>query len=358
MPDSKVQTPESATGTASDTPLTAPVSETLGKSLNAKLDALLKATLADEQPEQATPTEPAAEAKAEEEKKEEINTEETAANEAEATEENNDLSQEPEENADNGDSEEPAEDLPKGVKKRISKLSQQKRELEARIKELEEKVNRPAPEAPRSETPATPLPSNPYLHLETQAAVDKEIAQARRVRRWCEENPDGATVSDPTTGKETEYTAAEIRSIKLNAIDALEEHLPKQLEYVRARTQIDPLAEQAYPWYKDRTSKEFQSAQQMLQIFPELRKFPDYKMVIGDYITGSKARETAYQAQKSGQAAKAAQAVRKAPVQPTKPASAPAPVKEDVARAKQADSIMRKRPTEESLKKVILSQFL
>lgn len=357
MSDSEVQSPTPATGTGVDTPLKTPVSETLGKNLESKLNALLQTALADEQPVQE-PQEPAKEEEqsAPEEKTEEQPSEETPA-EAEATEENNDLSQDTEETADNSDSEEPAEDLPKGVKKRISKLSQQKRELEARIKELEAKASQPAQEASRNDPPPAPLPSNPYLHLETQAAVDAEIAQARKVRRWCEQNPDGATVTDPKTGKETEYTAEEIRNIKLNTIDALEDHLPKQLEYVRARQQIDPQAEQTYPWYKDRSTPEYAQAQQMLQVFPEIRKFPDWKMVVGDYISGAKARESAYQKQKSGQVAKTAP-VKKAPVQPTKPASAPAPVKESVARAQQNDQMFRKRPTSDSLKKVVLSQFL
>lgn len=352
MPESEVQTPAQATGTSADTPLTAPVSESLGKTL----DKLLLSALADEQPVQESPA--PAEAKAPKAEEEET-TAETTSEEAPATAEeteDTDLSQEPEETADNSDSEEPAEDLPKGVKKRISKLSAAKRELEAQIAELKAKVEQAATQ-PTPEAAPAPLPTNPYLHLDTQAKVDQEFAQARRVKRWCEENPDGATVPDPKTGRETEYTAEEIRRIKLNTLDALEEHLPKQLAYVQQRAQIDPQAEQTYNWWKDRSSAEYQQAQKMLQVFPELQKFPDFKMVVGDYIAGAKMRESSYAKQKAGQVNTKA-VVKKAQVQPTKPAAAPAPLKESDARAQQAKATMLKRPTTESLAKVIAADYL
>jgi hypothetical protein len=364
MPDNTVQS-VSATGTNTDTPLKAPVSDTLSNALDAKLDALLKSALLSE-PAVQEPAKPAEEAVQtdDEEKMTESTSEETPAN-AEATEDNA-LSQEPTEDADNSESEEPANeeaaveedhDLPKGVKKRLSKLSAAKRELEEKLRALEaETVNlKQRLDSPNNEPAPAPLPSNPYLHLDSQAAVEAEIQQARRVRRWAEENADGATVADPKTGKEIEYTSDDIRRIKLNAIDALEEHLPRQLNYVQTRAKLDPVAESTYNWWKDRSSREFQAAQQMLTAFPELRKFPDYKLVIGDYLRGAQEREASYTKQK---ATAAKPVVKKAPVQPTKPAATPAPVKQSEAKAQAAVAKMRKAPTTESLKEVLLSQFL
>lgn len=355
MPDQEVQSAP-ATGTSADTPLKAPVSESLGSSIDAKLNALLKSALATEPPKQE-PAQPAETAPADEEKPAEETSEETTA-EAEATDDTNDLSQEQTEEAEPSESEQAPEehDLPKGVKKKLSKLSAAKRELEEKLAALEAEVTtlKSKPADPAEPAPA-PLPSNPYLHLDSQAAVEAEISQARRVRRWCEENPDGTTVKTPD-GKETEYTAEEIRRIKLNVLEALEEHLPRQLNYVQQRAQIDPVAEQTYSWWKDRTSREFQTAQNMLKAFPELRKFPDYKMVIGDYIRGAAEREASYAKQKA--AATAKPVVKKAPAQPTKPASAPAHVRPEAAKAQQADALMRKKPTQDSLKQVLLSKFL
>ena len=128
-----------------------------------------------------------------------------------------------------------------------------------------------------------------------------------------------------------------------------------QLKYVNTRSQIDPMAESEYQWWKDRTSREYAVAQNMLTAFPELRKFPDYKMVIGDYIRGAAQRENNYAAQKAG-AAKAP--IKKAPVQPTRSTAAPASVTSKERDAKNAEAKFRKTATTSNLKDLLLQQFL
>lgn len=355
-----------ANGTDAEKPLTTSVGEKLGALDEAKLSALLRKSFLNEPGEE--PVKPA-EAQAEEKPAEE--TSEEAPAQAEANEDTNDLSQEltqqpsdedAEAEATEPKAEEPAaeEGLPKGAQKRIDKLTAARKAAEAKAAQLEAEINalkqkldaKPAVD----DAPVRPTPDNPYLHLQTQADVDSAISEARKVRRWAEEHPDGTTVRD-ANGKENEYSAEDIRRIKLNAIDALEEHLPKQLQYVQARAQIDPQAEATYNWWKDKTSREYQAAQNMLKAFPELRKFPDYKMVVGDYLRGAQARESEYARQKSGQAA-AKPAVKKAPAQPTRPAIAPPTVTPQERNAKEAVSRFRKAPSSDSLKDVVLSQFL
>jgi hypothetical protein len=57
--------------------------------------------------------------------------------------------------------------------------------------------------------------------------------------------------------------------------------------------QFEQVATKEYPWWKDKSARERQIAETFLKSFPEIQKFPDYKMVIGDYIRGVKAREQA-----------------------------------------------------------------
>lgn len=354
-----------ANGTGAEKPLTTPVAEKLGQLDEAKLSALLRRSLLDEPAQAAAP----AEAKAEDKPAE---TSEEAPATAEANDDTTDLSQESvEQNAQEETEAEPAEEpakqsddadgLPKGVQKRIDKLTARNRDAEAKVKELESKLSelesklnqRPATE----DAPVKPTPDNPYLHLQSQADVDTAIAEAKRVRRWCEMHPDGGVVRG-ADGKETEYSAEEVRSIRLNAVDALEDHLPRQLAYVQQRAAIDPQAESTYSWWKDRTSREYAAAQNMLKAFPELRKFPDYKMVVGDYLRGAQARESDYSKQKAGQAAATKPAVKKAPAQPTRPNVAPPTVTPQERNAKEASARFRKAPTTESLKDVLLNGFL
>ncbi|MGA1375867.1 MAG: hypothetical protein ACO32S_04585 [Steroidobacteraceae bacterium] len=337
--------------------------EKLGALDEAKLSALLRRTLLDEPAQESAKP---AEAKADEKPAEE--TSEEAPAKAEADEDTNDLSQEStdqvtEEETQAEQAEEPAQaeddGLPKGVQKRIDKLTARNRESEAKAKELEAKVaelEAKLNQAPAvDETPIRPTPDNPYLHLQSQKDVEAAFAEAKRVKRWCEMNPDGGVVKG-ADGTEKEYTAEEVRSIRLNAADAIDDYLPKQLSYVQARAQIDPQAEATYTWWKDRSSKEYQTANQMLQVFPELRKFPDYKMVVGDYIRGAQVREAEYAKQKSATSAKPV--VKKAPAQPTRPVAAPPTVTREERKAADADARFRKAPTSAALKDIIASQFI
>jgi hypothetical protein len=73
---------------------------------------------------------------------------------------------------------------------------------------LKQEVERLSQEATK---PAqTPTADNPYAHLGSIEEVNREVEQARQIRRWCELNPDGAVVKGKD-GNETEYSAEEIR---------------------------------------------------------------------------------------------------------------------------------------------------
>lgn len=189
--------------------------------------------------------------------------------------------------------EEPDEDvdrgLPKGVKKRIDKLVAKRREAEDEIERLKSEVERLSQEAAKP-AQIQQFGKNPYSNLESAEQVQKEIERAKQIRRWCEMNPEGGVVKD-AQGNETEYSSEEVRNIKVKALDALEEHLPSQLNYINNANQVEKVVAKEYPWWKDRSSSERQIAEAFLKHFPEIKRFPDYKMVLGDYIRGVKTRE-------------------------------------------------------------------
>lgn len=215
-------------------------------------------------------------------------------------------------------SEEEHEDVSRGVQKRIDKLTAKRKEAEAEIEKLKEEV------ANLKNTIQTPkqreIPDDPYSNLNTIEEIEAEIAQARNVRNWAEENADGFTHTNEN-GEEEYLDPAKVRQIKVNAMKALEEGLPKRYQYLQARNQIEQVVSKEYPWWNDKAAKERQIAEQFLSAFPAIKKFPDYKMVIGDYIRGVKAREAAVRGQKP---------VVKAPVQPRSSGVAPTVKKEEV----------------------------
>jgi len=212
------------------------------------------------------------------------------------------------------DDEDTERGLPKGVKKRIDKLSAKRREAEAEVDRLKSEVERLSQEA--NKPAQTPTADNPYAHLGSIDEISREVDQAKQIRRWCEMNPDGAVVKNKE-GIETEYSAEEIRNIKIRSMDALEEHLPKRAQYIQNYNQIEQVASKEYPWWKDKAARERQMAETFIKAFPEIQKFPDYKMVIGDYIRGVKSREQA--SQKSAPArAPSAPRMSSAPTQASK----------------------------------------
>jgi archaellum component FlaC len=234
--------------------------------------------------------------------------------------------------------------LPKGVKKRIDKLSAKRREAEAEVERLKEEVERLSQEATK---PAQiPTPDNPYANLSTVDEVNREVDQAKQIRRWCEMNPDGAVVTG-RDGSETEYSAEEVRNIKIKALDALEEHLPKRMQYLQNFNQMEQVATKEYPWWKDKSAKERQIAESFIKHFPEIQKFPDYKMVVGDYIRGVNAREA-----KSKQTTPV-----KAPSQP-RPSAAPARVQPKDASTQAAKKRFTVSQSRDDLSSIIANRFL
>jgi chromosome segregation ATPase len=217
-------------------------------------------------------------------------------------------------------SEDEYEDVSRGVQKRIDKLTAKRKEAEEELAKLRKEVDELKQAAP-SQRQSVVLPDVPHSDLNSVAEIEAEIAQARQVRDWAEANADGFNATD-AEGNETHYDPAQIRQIKINAMKAIETTLPQRYQYIQTRDSIDNLVAKEYPWWKDKTSKERQVAEQFLDAFPHIRKFPDYKMVIGDYIRGVRARE-----QRGGQSN-----VPRAPIQPRSNSVAPSVKKQDIHR--------------------------
>ena len=209
------------------------------------LTSLLRQTLFADPEEQQTQAETETDTEEEEsESSEEVAEDETESedSETESNVEDDNADEAEESKADDEDKQD--KKLSKGVQKRIDKLVAQKKEAEAKLNALAEKLAETESQVANSPKEFAPTDKglNPYFKLQSDTDVHAEIRNARQVRRWAEENPDGAVVAGKN-GEEVEYSADDIRKIKLNAIDALEEHLPSQMNYIQTRKQFDAEAE-------------------------------------------------------------------------------------------------------------------
>ena len=236
-------------------------------------------------------------------------------------------------------------DLPKGVQKRIDKLTAKRKQAEEEVTKLREEMEalkQQISSTPQSDTAGTSVndASNPFESLQTKAQVDKELENARWLKYKCMENPYGFVLGDKEYGQE------DVTRMLVNATRAIEEQLPRQMGSIQAREQIDPIATKQYPWWNKPESKEYQVAQNVLKVFPKLKAFPDFKMFIGDYVRGYMTRE--------GQVSQAAP--KKAPVQPVRPTVTPVRTKPAEVQAQTTVDRFRKTNNAEDLARVLISK--
>lgn len=218
--------------------------------------------------------------------------------------------------------------IPKHIQKRIDKITAKRREAEAEAERLKAELEKLRNE---KELPTPPRTKNPYANVLDDAGLNKALEQARQIRDWCEENPYGGEIPKGN-GEFLNVDEAEVRKMKINALKDIEVNIPAQAQFINARRHFDPVAEAEYPWWKKKDTKEYQTAVALLKNFPELVQFPDYKLVIGDFVYGLQSRQMR-SAKSSVQ-----QSLRKPQLQPTRPSVSPTANSTKFQNAKEAES--------------------
>lgn len=211
-----------------------------------------------------------------------------------------------------------------GFRKRIDKLTRQKKEAMEKAEALERELNEAKQKLDQAQTTERPVAiassQDPFADVWDEGKLNDEYSKARNLRRWCEDNSDGCEVEG------REYSADDIKQIKRRVEDALDLHIPNRARFLQSYKQIKPIAEQLYPFWKDRTSTQYTEAQQVLRQLPQLSQLPEYQVLVGDFLEGRRLRLE----RESGKA-KAPAPMKRAPSQPGKPTAAP--VKKDPATA-------------------------
>ena len=221
-------------------------------------------------------------------------------------------------------SEDKNDDESLGFRKRIDKLTRQKKEAMEKAEALERELNDAKSKLEQVQTerpvPASPASQDPFADVWDDGKLNDEWTKARNLKRWCEDNSDGCEVE----GKE--YSSEDIKSIKRRVEDALDLHIPNRARFLQNYKQIKPIAEQLYPFWKDRSSAQYTEAQQVLRQLPQIAALPEYQVLVGDFLEGRRLRM-----ERESSKPKAVAAVKKAPNQPGRPTAVP--VKKDPATA-------------------------
>ena len=249
---------------------------------------------------------------------------ESQAEEADPTAEQEDNQAEsPEDVLSDNKTEDQAEEEPSGYRKRIDKLTRQKREALEKADELERELNETKTKLEQNQS-ERPVPvvnqTDPFADVLDAKKLDDEWTKARDLKRWCEDNIDGCEIGDK------EYSSSEIKQIKRRVEDALDVHIPSRARFLNNYKQIQPIAEQIYPFWKDRKSAQYTEAQAVLRQLPQLSALPEHQVLVGDFLEGRRLRM-----ERETKGKTPVRVPAKAPSQPGKPTAAP--VKKDAAKA-------------------------
>jgi hypothetical protein len=249
---------------------------------------------------------------------------ESQAEEADPTAEQEDNQAEsPEDVLSDNKTEDQAEEEPSGYRKRIDKLTRQKREALEKADALEQELNETKTKLEQNQS-ERPVPvvnqADPFADVWDAKKLDDEWNKARDLKRWCEDNIDGCEIGDK------EYSSSEIKQIKRRVEDALDMHIPSRARFLNNYKQIQPIAEQIYPFWKDRKSAQYTEAQAVLRQLPQLSALPEHQVLVGDFLEGRRLRM-----ERETKGKTPVRVPAKAPSQPGKPTAAP--VKKDAAKA-------------------------
>jgi hypothetical protein len=239
------------------------------------------------------------------------------------------------------------EGTPKGVQKRLNKLTALRREAEERSKKLEEELE----SLKRQQAaPVKPATNNPYAEFDTDEKIKAEYERQRKIRLFCERYPDGyydGESDDKNVSKD------EIAKAKVSALRAIEEFLPQQAHYNQTSREFKTLARKEFPWLDDPTDTRASAAKKFIDAVPEIKKFPDYELYAAQLAMGM----VSYNAQKKN----ARNFVQNPTVQiqPTQTSSAPRPtMRVDEVKAKESMDRFRRSGSVDDLAEVFKSKFI
>lgn len=200
---------------------------------------------------------------------------------------------EEEEPAAEGETEQSAseDDTPEWAKRRFGEYARKVERLEQQLADANAKLNGSGNTARQN------VADLDITAVESPHQLADLREQAERLEEWAELHPNGVE-ADPERPDQRSYTAEEVARVRINAkrklrsIDVRE----KQLEHVQ---RFNEHASTMYPGFKDPDSDESRSMAYVLQQVPELRRLPNYRIIIGDAVAGERARVKAAQQPKN-----------------------------------------------------------
>jgi hypothetical protein len=185
------------------------------------------------------------------------------------------------------------------VQKRIDKLTAARRTAEEKATALETELNdlKAKFQAP---PPVQPTPQNPLVNVNTTDELLRRRDLSRTAKSWAIQHLDGGEI-ELDNGEKKFLTGDEVKLLLSRAEDMLDTHLPQRANFLAQKQEWDNRAKSAYPNLSKPGHKDNQEYQAWLKAAPEIQRFPDIALIIGDAMLGRQLRlQREAAAQKSG----------------------------------------------------------
>ena len=134
-----------------------------------------------------------------------------------------------------------------------------------------------------------PTAADPLADVFDLAELVDRVRGAEAVKRWCAEYPKGGTVNGKA-GEIVKIEPEQSRRMLCEAEEILSIHAPRRSQFLHALSEYDRQAREVYPAMFKAGSAEAERFQSLLEALPEVMRFPDYALILGDCLTGFNVR--------------------------------------------------------------------
>lgn len=134
-----------------------------------------------------------------------------------------------------------------------------------------------------------PTAADPLADAFDLEELVERVRGAEAVKRWCVEYPKGGTVKG-NAGEVVTVDSEESRRMLCQAEEILSVFAPRRARFLHDFAEYDRQAREVYPDMFKAGSAEAERFQSLLEALPEVKRFPDYALILGDCLTGFNAR--------------------------------------------------------------------
>lgn len=184
---------------------------------------------------------------------------------------------------------------PDSAKKRIAKVTAQKKDLIEQLRQRDEEVQMLRTElTERIENARHEPPSeaNPLINVTDPAKLEQMRVNAKEALDWCIKNPYGGEVpgAKDEHGQPLVLTPDEAAERRIELEHLLSTQIPERKEWLRSYQQASQEAYRHYPQLF-KPGPQSDAAWKILEKYPTLQAHPDYLALVGDILIGQSVRE-------------------------------------------------------------------